>query len=398
MKWLTCTPRPFVGDERFFGRDSGLFSRALRAAGCECQAILPEPAQPDDIAEIKRVPYAQLENPAWWRAQEADAVLLYAWGLPRYTRIARAIRQAGLFLAEYLDHNGEMYTWLRWREGTRLMYADMLVHHGPALGRALFGLKFLYAHLIKPFSFSLGQGAHLKQCHLIALPLPHSVEMFSRMSWLYGASLPAKLQLISCPVGQEFCLGHQPREAGLIIAAGRWEDTFAKRPELLVASMRYVLTHDAAARFLICGTLTPQLAQMAQEFAGRVELPGNLPHSQMPAAYQRAQVSLCTSIAEGTHISSAEALCCGCSIVAEAKYGTEALQWYASQNSGRVGAVAPGQEAGEVLGRALLDELKAWREGQRDASAIAGTWQAQLYAVASAKKLIALAARAQVSP
>ena len=60
----------------------------------------------DDHEHIIRVAADKLRSTAWWRSLGLDAVVLYSWGDPRDTLIARAIHRAGIKLILQLDFNG----------------------------------------------------------------------------------------------------------------------------------------------------------------------------------------------------------------------------------------------------------------------------------------------------
>lgn len=91
---FTCTPVAFHGNDFFFSRDTGLICMNLRKIGAESLAVMPLPFHEDDIREdIIRVPMEQLKSPDWWRTLKLDGVVLYSWGAPRYTAIARPLRR-----------------------------------------------------------------------------------------------------------------------------------------------------------------------------------------------------------------------------------------------------------------------------------------------------------------
>jgi len=106
MRIATCTPVDFDADTHFFGRDSGLMCRGFQAAGHDCVVIMPGKPTTNDAPDLVRTTRENLENPAWWKSLEIEAVLLYAWGDPRHLQIAKAIRKAGIFLVQNLDSSG----------------------------------------------------------------------------------------------------------------------------------------------------------------------------------------------------------------------------------------------------------------------------------------------------
>ena len=60
LRWMTCAPRDYPGDERFFSRDTGLLCLGLREAGVECQAVLCGDPRPGDHPALIRASHAEL--------------------------------------------------------------------------------------------------------------------------------------------------------------------------------------------------------------------------------------------------------------------------------------------------------------------------------------------------
>lgn len=387
MKWYTCTPVSFRGDASFFERDSGLWCRALQKLGIESRAVMPLPGGNGDMPDLLRVSPSLLQSEAWWRSLGIDGVILYAWGLPRYTPVARAIKKAGLQLLVYLDSNGEMYPWRHWRGGTALMRDVLADRFGPWVGTAAFAAKLAYAHTVKPVAYNLRQRAHLALADSIGLPLPHALEVYKSMRFLYGKAME-RLVLMPAPVSDIFHRTAAAKE-DLVACIGRWDDDFAKRPRLMMQCVEEVLASAPSVRFLLCGTETPALRewleQLPPSWRERVEWKGYVPHGDLPELLNRVQIVLCTSRSESTHFVSAEALCCGCSVVAPGHYGLEALRWYASEASGSIAR----SSAAADLAAALLAERGEWLAGRRDPTRIAAIWGDRLHAVSTLRRILA---------
>lgn len=385
MKWYTCTPVAFRGDESFFERDSGLWCRSLRQIGIESRAVMPLPGSSEDAPDLLRVEPRLLQSASWWHSLGIDGVILYSWGLPRFTPVARAIRKAGLKLIVYLDSNGEMYPWRQWRGGTALM-RDVLVHRfGPWAGSAAFAAKMVYAHIAKPWVFNLRQRSHLALADRIGLPLPHAMEVYRSMRFLYGPAMD-RLVLMPAPVSGIFHRSAAAKE-DLVACIGRWDDDFAKRPRLMMKCVQQVGMSAPSVRFVLCGQGTPELRAwlegLPQSLRERVEWRGYVPHHQLPELLNRASIVLCTSRSESTHFASAEGLCCGCSVVSPGHYGLEAIRWYASEASGTIAR----SDAPEALAEALLAERDEWIAGRRNPERIARIWGSRLHAVSTLRRL-----------
>lgn len=347
-RFATCTPVAFHANPTFYTRDTGLICRELRKQGHSCRVIMPLPSWEDDLEtdELLRVPMSRLRQPAWWKSQGLDAVILYSWGDPRYTRIARAIRKAGLKLIIHFDSSGELHEHLH-RPGNRALNA------------------------IKDCAVNLLRRLHLGYAHSITTSGP-CIESF-RNDVYYGAAIANKCHEFPTPVNSCFKYDGTAKQVR-IICTGSWQYP-VKRTPLMMQVLELTLQRNGTAQADICGTLTPELQAwhnaLTAEMQQRIHLHGQCSHARLSQLCMAASISLCTSESEGSHGASAEALCCGCSVVCPPRPLLSVVQWYTSRNSGTVAT----EDTAEALCTALLAELQLWEDGTRQASAIAATWQ-----------------------
>ena len=88
----TCTPVSFSGGDNFLARDSGLFCKTLLSMGIENKSIVQLPHQEGEHADfLIRTSMSNLKSPEWWKSHHLEGVILYSWGAPRYTAVARSI-------------------------------------------------------------------------------------------------------------------------------------------------------------------------------------------------------------------------------------------------------------------------------------------------------------------
>lgn len=338
----TCTPVAFHANDAFFCRDTGLISRTLRSLGAESKTIMPLPWHGDDQPEhIIRTAPAHLRSPRWWRALGIDALMLYSWGDPRYTPIARAIHQAGIRFAIQLDFNGAFLPTDKFPRFLRQCIIDKL--------RAL----------------------HLSYADAISTS-PRGAE-YLRHARPYGPLFADKCLPLITPIAPCFQYGGATKTPR-IICVGNWQED-VKRPIFLMATLGQFLNLHPLAAIDICGPTTPGMRQwhgnLPTEAAARVILHGAVAHEKLPELYNAAQISLCTSASEGTHNASGEALCCGCSIVTTNRPDRlPMVHWYTTRHSGRI---ADSDTPGAVA-QALCDELQAWQQGERNPAAISAAW------------------------
>lgn len=377
----TCTPVAFHANRGFHIRDSGLIARHLRLLGLESKCIMPLPYYDDDTERdnLIRVEMEKLRDPAWWRSLGIDGVVLYSWAAPRYGSIARAIRRAGLWLMIHLDANGNFWgdTW----KNAGFFQKIKLCWRMPAI-------EFLRAR-------------HLRCADVItASPI---VRECLRHRVFYGADIADKVQTMPCPVARECAYDGTPKEP-LILFIGRWDDPEPKRPEYMMAALDELFGSlsselPAGTKVEICGTLTPELrawhAALPELVRTAITLVGYVDNALLPSFYNRASVLGCPSRHEGTHIVSAEALCCGASVVAAARPRDLAVVcWYTTRESGRVAA----QDTPRSFAEALRDELLAWQKGQRDARRIAASWQPVFHADLAMARILHLPAPRTTAP
>lgn len=347
-RFVTCTPVAFHANESFYARDTGLICKELQKHGYECRVVMPLPAHEDDLPtkDLLRVPRQELSNPAWWRSLNIDAVVLYSWADPRYTGIARAIRQAGLKLILHFDSSGELHEHLQ-RSGSK------------------------WFNKAKDVLINRMRASHMRLAHTITTSSP-CIDALRKDSY-YGPAIADKCSEFPTPVESCFRYDGRPKESR-IICVGSWQLP-VKRPGVMMSCIKKLLSRHPGAEVDICGPATPELehwrSSLPRLVAARVHLHGYCSHEQLCELYQRASIALCTSESEGSHSASAEALCCGCSIVCPPRPLLSVVQWYASESSGSVSF----EDTPDALSSTLYDELENWQLGMRNAATIAATWQ-----------------------
>lgn len=378
-RWYTCTPVSFKGDHTFFFRDSGLFSQAFAMAGCESKAVMPLPAHDGDWPDLIRTEYANLEDPGWWSQFDLDGVLLYSWGAPRFERVARAIRQSGAKLLIYLDIAGGFYPYHHWLETTTLRLKTHSLWSFP-----WFMVK---SNLLFPLLYEPKRKRHLLDADMILSPLPSLVDQLKKPFWKYGEELARRIELVCCPVASHFDEGGVNKRQE-ILAVGRWDDVQAKRPGYLRKTLELTLHRHPSATARIVGGGADAMRAWRDGLPGalreRVTVLDRVPNDALTDLYREAQIVVCTSAWESTHIASAEGLCCGCSVVAPAKSTLKAFPWYVSEQSGSISRL----DTPESLADALVAELRHWEEGRRDAHHISCVWTKRFHALESVRRIL----------
>lgn len=352
----TCTPVAFHGNAYFFTRDTGLICRSLQEAGIESRPVMPLPAHADDLpGEVLRVPPARLRSAAWWRSLGLDGVVLYSWGDPRYTAVAAAIKHAGIRLVIHYDANCELHEHLQRPGGT---------------------LKRLFNRM-KDAAVNRLRARHLAYADAITCPPP--VAQAFRTDPYYGRHIAARCVDMPCPVSGVFRLHENTPRERLMIAVGNWENAHAKRPEMLAAALEAYYAATPPRRQCcteIYGTATDFLstwhASLPTSMQRRITLYGRATPHQLAEAYNRARFIICPSRHESSHIASAEALCCGCSVVCPHRPVLLGIvSWYTTRESGTVAA----DDTPQGLAEAMAAENAAWDSGLRHPQQISAAWQ-----------------------
>lgn len=390
MLWYTCTPKDFGGGPDFFARDSGLLCRGFQSLGIASRAVMPGAPRPDDEPEVLRTEVANLRSAEWWAGLGIDGVVLYAWGSPRFLPVARAIRQAGIFLVLNQDNGGlvspsiDFKAWLR--EQTVLTGA----------GRVPGGWQRAAGRVAKGLTSGLLLGdalraRHLSQGDVIGCVSPVAAEHHRTFCRRHGGEeLARKVAVVPHAVDPRYRFDENAVREVAVAAVGRWHDLAQKRPDRLMEGAERLVAREAGVVLHIVGGITDALRSWHEALdpalRPRIHLRGRLDPADLAALWSRVQVGWCPSAFESFHIASGEALCCGASVVASDSPSLSSFRWFTAEGDGRL--AASDDTAGHV--DALAAELAAWREGRRSAEDISRRWSARLHAPAVAGMLVAM--------
>ncbi len=398
MRIHTCTPVAFGGGADFFARDSGLLCRGLQAIGVESRAVMPGERKPGDEADLIRTAYRNLESAEWWRCQDLDAVVLYAWGRPKFRKVAAAIHKAGVFLILNQDTAGLASPLAGWRDWLHAQW----IYGGQ--GRGLESLLRFFKLVLRGASVGMLltdplRALHLKQGDTIACVSPEAASHYRKLCRIYGGtSLAGRVTVIPHAVEP----GFRPSDAlkrRRIVCVGRWQDVVQKRPWLLTEVIGRLAASDENLVVTIVGTVTPQLESwhgaLNSGIRNRVLLKGFLGREALAEILAESEIFYSPSAFESFGIAAAEALCAGCSVVAGRSITMPAFEWFVSEASGRL-AVA--DDLHDHV-RALREELESWKSGERDARRISSVWSERLHADRVAARIVErFEARSSVIP
>jgi hypothetical protein len=379
MRIYTCTPVAFGGGADFFARDSGLLCRGFQMIGIDSRAVMPGERQPEDESDLIRTEYRNLESTVWWRSQQVDGVVLYAWGRPKFRKVAAAIHEAGIFLVLNLDSGGLVSPLVGWRDW---LHAQWIYGGQGRGGKSWFRFTKLTLHrlIIGLLLTDPLRARHLKCGNAITCVSPRAAEYFRRLCRIYGGEhLAARIRVIPHAVEQRFRYSGKKKQRQ-VACVGRWMDQVQKRTWLLMEVIGALLSKDDQVMVVIAGQTTPELEAwhhgLEKSQGSRVRLAGIIGREELAVLFDESQVFYSPSAYESFGIAAAEALCEGCSVVAERSVALTSFDWFVSADSGTLAAsndVTPHLHA-------IQHELAAWQDSKRAAEAISRFWCERLYA------------------
>jgi len=387
MRVATCTPVDFKADEHFFGRDSGLLCRSFQQIGADCISIMPGTATADDAKDLIRCEQENLSDATWWTNLRLDLVVLYAWGDPRYRSIAMAIREAGIRLIQSLDTAGLGSPYSDWNEWLASV-TGMIAVPQPLSSRLRHIAKA--ARDFFPAVYEKSRLEMIDTSDFVTAVSPPALESVSRYARALGFPQVAdKVALVPHPIAPLMRYDGTAKEDRVLIV-GRWEasDTGQKNPGALVDSLKEFLVKNGNWKAQVVGRNSSQLLDLCKgwspELSARLELTPASSRPELLAIYCRSKILFCPSRFESFHISSGEALCCGCSVVVGAHPLLASTSWFTTENSGTL-AVDRGAAA---LASALDEEARKWTNGARSPATISSLWIPRLHGPEAARTLL----------
>lgn len=378
MKVATCTPVNFEASPRFFSRDTGLLCRGFQQAGIECRVIMPGMARDDDAADLVRCSPSELENPSWWQALGIDLVILYAWAIPRYLDIAKAIRAADIHLIQSVDTAAlqspyaDIETWFQ-STVAEIGMPQPLTSRVRRMARI--GRDFI------PAFFDRRRVEMMAECDVLAAVSPPALDSMAVFAQALGRpDVAGKLRVVPHPVSSQMTYGGEEKINHLIIV-GRWgkEDQPQKDPQLTLKVLHRFLGELSDWTAEIIGPEATGLESLVgdwkQETRERLTFTNFIPHAKLRQRYATSKISLCASRFESFHIASAEAVCSGCSVVIASHPNLASTAWFTTRNSG---TIARSRKIDDLV-EALKEEAHAWHCGKRQPKEISARWQDELH-------------------
>lgn len=346
------------------------------------------PNYPQDPKDVLRGSFRDLCDPAWWRALHLDGLVLYSWAAPEYSAVAKAVHQAGVRALIYMDtcglvsRLGSSKAW--WTYGWRPVWAR-------ANGSILAGLFFLAKFSIDSVFLVTARRRiqHLIWGFAVTLPTRLGVVwMKKEVSRLGRGDLAENIFYSPHPQKQIFTYKAQSKE-NIIICVARFlsEDWAQKRPALLIKSLNLFLADNRDWQAVVVGRGATRLVDALGIPANpSIRFEENLAHPDLVQLYQRAKIGFWTSLWEGQQGTGAQALCCGCSVVAPQSPLNSCFADYVSACSGRLAL----DSSVSSLTAALALEVEDWEKGLRCPESISLFWRSLFHGDARAREVVRL--------
>lgn len=244
---------------------------------------------------------------------------------------------------------------------------------------------------VKNLIFNFLRSIHLRYADYLSVS-PYAKSRFIK-NFLYGKSFEKKIHIWPTPVAPHFKIVPGIERQRKVVCVGRWTDNAAdaiKRPGYCMGVAAALVSKDTEVIVEIYGRIGEGMLKMHESIPSdqrnRILLKGYAHNSDLPRIYSGAQVTICTSYSEGTHIASAEAVCCGCSVVVPPTERHRVIQWYTSHDSGRI----PDEDTPESMANAVLDELQCWQNQNRNPEEISSYWQEVFHTDKAMKRIFNL--------
>ena len=352
-----------------------MICKGIQSIGLPCKSIMTLPAHPEDVTgDLIRTDSENLSRSEWWKDIGASKVVLYSWAHPKYTRIAEAVRDSGAKVLINLDSSGIISPIVTPELHQDAVIGRQIRLHGRFLGTLAGSIRNVAHHFYAPIVREPGRVAHLRTATAIGCISSPSLVLWRLWARTYAPELVERMHLVPNPVSDYLKYDPMVAKQDIVMAVGRWDDEEPKRPTLLANAIAEVAKRRDMTEFHIYGNLGRVLPvwynSLTSELRKRVHLHGKVSHQEIREGFMRSRIGLCSSSHEGSHVSSAEVLCAGASIVAPFRKELNAMIWYVSHDSGQLSV----EDSALGLAETLVSELEAWDRVERNPVTISSYW------------------------
>lgn len=388
---LACVPMPYSETGGFWFRDLGLITLTLREMGYDASLVtLKREEDEKTTSPVIGASMSELNSAAWWRSLKPDGIILSTWSAPRYDALRRAAVSSTNRVLEKLDTDGHRSALIggwdyflgflsHYRESDRSRAENLL---SPFLASArTIALRWFPFLLERPMVETMALIPVLTaESPIAAVRMERFLKLFLRN--------PPPVHCVLHPVND---LRMQPevgrKRDNKVVSVGGWH-RYQKDFPLLLKSLILFLESQPSWRAEIIGHLPDGFSlhevEAKQEVKSRLNFLGPLSNEAVAERNQTSKIFFVSSRHESFHIAAAEALCCGCSVVAPSSIAS--MIFFVSGNSGTLSH----RRSPLDFADALNAEVIAWGEGWRQPEEISKTWRSRVGAHNVAQRLLDL--------
>ncbi len=359
--------------------------------------VMPGNSSAHDPCDLVRCTPLQLADHEWWKAHDLDLVLLYAWGDPKYQKIAKAIMQAGITLVQSLDTAGLPTPYANFQIWLKCAVDSISM---PQSAKRRLRLLIRSFRDLVPAIYEHKRVKMINTSGYVAAISPAAMKSISDYAYAMNCDdIVSKLVLCPHPVSPFLRYRGEKKERRVVVV-GRWtkEDAGQKNPNLTLKVLRNFLHKMPGWQAEVIGKGSDRLRTQTHDWNEgvkvRIVFREFIDHKQLIKSYVSSRILLCASRYESFHIASAEAVCCGCTIVVGKHPLLASTAWFTTHSSGTLA-----ESRNETdLTRAIHTEALQWENGNRIPETIASFWSNTLHATKIACNLASRIRRSWVSP
>ena len=347
MKVLLYTDLHIGLGQLFWHRDLGLLTKAFRSLGheawlvvhpatepnatpavpnkldlpkeqpCVAQQSLPRPSVAGQPSHSSKEPViwaspSDVRSPSWWQSQKPDLVLLGLWTRPKYDPIRHGALSATPRVIERADSDGmrTASSGLRTYARRRYDYFRDRTYRWPAVLSSPTSLLYSFASILGTPWIETRLARTLKLLPAVAVETPAATDLWRKLATKIGAD-PHRIHCIPHPIQTDiFRPDPAIPQKNQVISVGRWE-SYQKNLPLLLLTLRSFLETNQTWEALVVGTGLPPDSPHP-----RIRFSPPLDPAALASAMRSSKIFLSSSRYESFGLAAAEALACGCVLVA----------------------------------------------------------------------------------
>jgi glycosyltransferase involved in cell wall biosynthesis len=314
----------------------------------------------------------------FWRKLGCSAAAIINWH--RMTDILLAMKEGGVQSIAITDSDGQLdirdYPWANLRFCTLLQ---------PSLRNKLAAAKnWLYRWLFQAGLERLQLLHNVEAAYVTTFAGEGPKELFQKFLLRHGnKALVARIAWLPYPVASEFCTGKiTVLRSRRIVAVGRW-DSPQKDSYLLKQVISLLATSGAGIEIFIAGKGGEQFTNLAAKF-NCVQIVGVKSKKEIRDLMAESRCLIVTSRWEGGPIVAYEMLALGGTVI-----GAPIPAIRGILSDGRFGKMSQSRRP-DAMAKAILAEMDAWENNERDPEAISNYWRSIVSPVEVARRMLYL--------